>query len=47
LDNAYEITVFPHPKAPGMEQVPPNTDGNKASITLYPVSRGVLLLSAN
>jgi hypothetical protein len=42
LDNAYEIHVFPHPKAPGIAQVPPKTDGNKESSTLYPVSKGVL-----
>lgn len=42
LDKAYEIQVLPHPKAPGMAQVPPNTDGNSASSTLYPVSSGTL-----
>jgi hypothetical protein len=26
-----------HPKAPGMAQVPPSTDGNNTSITRWPV----------
>jgi len=42
LERAYEIQVFPHPKAPGIAQVPPNTVGNKASRTLCPVNNGVL-----
>lgn len=41
LDRAYEIHVFPHPKAPGIAHVPPNTDGKSASSTLYPVKSGV------
>ncbi len=40
LDSAYEIQVFPQPKAPGMAQVPPSTDGNRESSTLCPVKRG-------
>ena len=38
---AYDIHVLPHPKAPGIAQVPPNTDGNNASKTHYPVNKGV------
>ena len=34
LDKAYEIQVLPHPKAPGIAQVPPNTDGKRESKTL-------------
>lgn len=34
--------VLPQPKPPGMAQVPPNTEGNKASKTLCPVNRGIL-----
>jgi hypothetical protein len=34
LDRAYEIHVLPHPNAPGIQHVPPNTDGNNASSTL-------------
>jgi len=41
LDKAYEIHVFPHPKAPGIAAVPPKTVGNKASNTLYPVINGL------
>lgn len=36
------MQVLPHPKAPGMAQVPPKTEGNKASKTLYPVNNGTL-----
>ncbi|PTQ40057.1 hypothetical protein MARPO_0042s0092 [Marchantia polymorpha] len=35
------MTVLPHPKAPGMAQVPPSTDGKSASSTRCPVSSGV------
>lgn len=42
FESAYEIHVLPHPNAPGIAQVPPRTDGNKASKTLYPVNNGVL-----
>jgi len=41
LERAWEIHVFPHPKAPGIAQVPPNTDGKRASSTLCPVKSGV------
>lgn len=34
FDSACEMTVLPQPNAPGMEQVPPNIDGNSASMTL-------------
>ena len=37
---ACEIQVLPQPKAPGMAQVPPRTDGNRESKTLYPVNKG-------
>ena len=40
LDRAYEIQVFPQPNAPGIAQVPPRTDGKRASSTLYPVRSG-------
>ena len=40
LDKAYEIQVFPHPKAPGIAQVPPKTEGKRESKTLCPVKRG-------
>ena len=33
--------VFPQPNAPGIAHVPPKTEGNKASNTLYPVNNGV------
>jgi hypothetical protein len=42
FDKAYEIQVLPHPKAPGIAHVPPYTEGNNESNTLYPVSSGVL-----
>lgn len=29
------MTVFPQPNAPGMAQVPPRTDGNRASRTRW------------
>lgn len=29
------MTVFPQPKAPGMAQVPPSTEGKRASRTRY------------
>ena len=35
FERAWLITVLPQPKAPGIAQVPPNTDGNRASKTLY------------
>lgn len=35
------MQVFPHPNAPGIAHVPPWTDGNRASKTLYPVNRGI------
>ena len=38
---AWEIQVLPQPKAPGIAQVPPNTEGNNASRTHYPVNNGV------
>lgn len=41
FDSAWEITVLPQPKAPGMAQVPPRTDGNRVSRTRWPVSSGV------
>ena len=37
----WEMTVLPHPNAPGMAHVPPNTDGNITSSTRWPVSSGV------
>ncbi len=37
-----EMTVLPHPKAPGIAVVPPCTTGNSASSTRWPVSSGVL-----
>jgi hypothetical protein len=40
FDNACEMHVFPHPKAPGIQQVPPKTEGNNASKTRYPVRSG-------
>lgn len=40
LDKAWEMQVFPQPKAPGMAQVPPRMEGNIASRTLWPVIRG-------
>ena len=40
LAMAYEIQVFPQPKAPGIAHVPPNTDGKSESKILYPVSNG-------
>jgi len=45
LDRACEITVLPHPKAPGMQHVPPKTEGKSVSSTLCPVSRGVSAMS--
>ena len=45
LEIAYEIQVLPHPKAPGIAQVPPSTEGNKLSKTLCPVNRGTLPLN--
>ena len=42
MDKAYEIQVFPHPKAPGIAHVPPKTVGKRASRTLCPVKSGVL-----
>jgi hypothetical protein len=33
----------PHPKAPGIAQVPPRQDGKSASNTLYPVNKGISL----
>lgn len=35
------MQVFPQPKAPGMAQVPPKTEGKRLSNTLYPVKSGV------
>ena len=40
LERAWEIQVFPHPKAPGIAQVPPKTEGKSESKTLYPVKSG-------
>ena len=37
---ACEITVFPHPNAPGMQHVPPSTDGNSVSMMRWPVISG-------
>lgn len=42
FESACEITVFPHPKAPGMAQVPPCTEGSRESRTRWPVISGVL-----
>lgn len=42
FDNAYEIQVFPQPKAPGIAQVPPCTEGKRESRILYPVKSGIL-----
>jgi hypothetical protein len=33
LERAWLMTVLPQPKAPGIAQVPPSTDGNNASRT--------------
>ena len=41
LDRAWEMTVLPHPNAPGIAHVPPSTDGNRPSSTRCPVNRGV------
>ena len=38
LDSACEMHVLPQPKAPGMAQVPPSTDGKKVSMTRWPVT---------
>ena len=43
LERACEMQVLPQPKAPGIAQVPPKTEGNNASKTLYPVNRGIFL----
>ena len=40
LDSACEMTVLPQPKAPGTAQVPPSTDGKRASMTRWPVRSG-------
>ena len=40
FDSACEITVFPHPNAPGMQHVPPSTDGNSVSMMRWPVISG-------
>ena len=40
FERACEITVFPHPNAPGMAQVPPRTEGKSVSSTRCPVSSG-------
>lgn len=42
LDRAWEITVFPHPNAPGIAQVPPWTSGKRLSRIRWPVTKGVL-----
>ena len=34
------MQVLPQPNAPGIAQVPPRTEGNRVSSTLYPVNRG-------
>ena len=33
LESAWEMTVLPHPNAPGMAHVPPSTEGNITSST--------------
>ena len=33
FDSAWLMTVLPQPNAPGMQHVPPSTDGNSVSIT--------------
>ena len=45
LDRAWEITVLPQPKAPGIAHVPPRTAGNSPSRTRWPVSSGSLARS--
>ena len=40
LERACEMTVLPQPNAPGTAQVPPSTEGKRASITRWPVSSG-------
>jgi hypothetical protein len=45
FDNAWEMTVLPHPNAPGMAHVPPSTLGNMTSKTLCPVNRGWFAMS--
>ena len=40
FESACEMTVFPHPNAPGMAHVPPRTDGNMTSNTRWPVKSG-------
>ena len=40
FDSAWLMTVLPQPNAPGMQHVPPSTDGNSVSITRWPVISG-------
>jgi len=40
--SAISFPLSPHPKAPGIAQVPPKTDGKSESKTLYPVNKGTL-----
>ena len=42
MDKAYEIQVFPHPKAPRIAHVSPKTVKKKASRTLCSIESGVL-----
>ena len=37
IENSF-IQALLFPKAPGIEQVPPNTEGNKVSQTLCPIN---------
>jgi len=37
LESACEMQVLPQPKAPGMAQVPPSTEGKRTSSTRWPV----------
>ena len=40
LNKTRDIHALLHPKAPGIEQVPSNTEGNKVSQTLCPINNG-------
>mmetsp|Transcript_10633 Transcript_10633/g.21141 ORF Transcript_10633/g.21141 Transcript_10633/m.21141 type:complete len:215 (-) Transcript_10633:196-840(-) len=42
FDKDWEMTVLPHPNAPGTAHVPPSTEGNSASTTRSPVVSATL-----